>query len=283
MSVSEQLSEITQLLKHSDFSNYISILSVLVAIIAVVVNIIYNHKDRKQYIESLKPLLSFELYESNGLLLLSVKNTGKSEAKNIKLDIKSIRNNGDHSDLELDDLFRRKFMLYPEEEVQGIIAISRVNLNENIFPVVDITISFLKGNDHKKTTYSRTITFKRTLKEKNQLSKIEESIESISYSNNRLANYIEGRTLYVFDKKNVSANNSLFKDMKDAMNNVNRDELIDDDKSQNQFLNNIGLEKNSHQKTFTYSRKQLQESADKISQDKSQNRNRVHEKEELKI
>lgn len=49
------------------------------------------------------------------------------------------------------------------------------------------------------------------------------------------------------------------------------------------FHSELGLEKNQHQKTFTYSRKQLQESADKISQDKPQNKNRLHEKEELKI
>ena len=43
------------------------------------------------------------------------------------------------------------------------------------------------------------------------------------------------------------------------------------------------LLKSNHQKTFTYSRKQLQESVDKISQDNSQNKNRAKEKEELKI
>lgn len=281
MNASEQLSEIIRLLKHSDFSNYIASLSVLVAIIAIIVNIVYSHKNHKQYIESLKPLLSFKFYESSGLLFLSVKNTGQSEAKNIKLHIRNIRNNGDNNKLILDDLFKNSFMLYPNEEIQGIVAVSGENINTNIFPQIDITISFTKGNDNKKNTYSRTITFKRTLKEKNQLSKIEESIGSISYSNNRLANYIEGRTLYVFDKKNVPPNNSLFKDMKDAINNVDRDKLIDNDRSQNQILNDIDFEKNPHQKTFTYSRKQLKENAEKILENRNKEIDR--KKEEIKI
>ena len=55
---------------------------------------------------------------------------------------------------------------------------------------------------------------------RNQLSRIEYSIESISYSNNRIANYIEERTLFAFDRLNVFPHNSLCKDMKDAINNV---------------------------------------------------------------
>ena len=54
------------------------------------------------------------------------------------------------------------------------------------------------------------------------LENIEDSIESISYSNNRIANYIEGRTLFAFDRLNVFPHNSLYKDMKDAINNVDR-------------------------------------------------------------
>ncbi|MDE6149001.1 MAG: hypothetical protein K2F81_02765 [Ruminococcus sp.] len=176
-------------------------------------------------------------------------------------------------------------MLYPNEEIQGIVAVSGENINTNIFPQIDITFSFTKGNDNKKTTYSRTITFKRTLKEKNQLSKIEEYIEAISYSNNRLANYIEGRTLYVYDKINVLPHNSLFKDMKDAINNIDRDEPVKADRNQKQIL--IEKSNPSQPKTFTYSRKQLKENAGKILEHRNRNRDidrKVKKgKEEIKI
>ncbi len=45
-----------------------------------------------------------------------------SEAANVKLKIKKLKNNGCNNELMLDDLFKSEFMLYPTEEVQGIIG-----------------------------------------------------------------------------------------------------------------------------------------------------------------
>lgn len=220
------LIEAIKLIKESSFSNYIAMFSLIVATIALIANIVTNRKNNEQYIESLKPLLAFHLYETKGILLLSVKNTGKTEAKNIKLRETNLKNNGDKK-LSLDGLFKSEFMLYPNEEVQGIVAIFGGNIETHVFPVVEIKVSFLNGSNNKTTEYIRTITFKRNMNEENLFAKIEESIESISYSNNRLANYIEGRTLFRFDKLNVHPNSSLYKDMKDAFNNSERKEDTD--------------------------------------------------------
>ena len=83
----EKIDEIIYLLKNNNISDFIASLSLIVAIIAVIVTIIINVRENKKYINSLKPLLSFSLYEMNGLLLLD------------------------------------EFMLYLTEETQGIIAI----------------------------------------------------------------------------------------------------------------------------------------------------------------
>lgn len=229
MDVSAQLEEIINLLKDTSFSNYIAIFSLVVSVIALIANIITNIKNNKQYIESLKPLLSFDFYEMNDILLLAIKNNGKSEAKNIKIKVLNIKNNGKHNQLSLDELFNNEFVLYPTEEVQGIIAYSGNNLDEDFCPIIDVEISFLNGIDGKLTEYIRTISFRRNIYDRNRLSKIEDSIESISYSNNRLANYMEGRTLFRFDKLNVFPHNSLYKDMKDAFNNIEREEKEDDE------------------------------------------------------
>lgn len=229
MDVSAQLEEIINLLKDTSFSNYIAIFSLVVSVIALIANIITNIKNNKQYIESLKPLLSFDFYEMNDILLLAIKNNGKSEAKNIKIKVLNIKNNGKHNQLSLDELFNNEFVLYPTEEVQGIIAYSGNNLDEDFCPIIDVEISFLNGIDGKLTEYIRTISFRRNIYDRNRLSKIEDSIESISYSNNRLANYMEGRTLFRFDKLNVYPHNSLYKDMKDAFNNIEREEKEDDE------------------------------------------------------
>lgn len=224
----EKIDEIIYILKNNSISDFIASLSLIVTIIAVIVTIIINVRENKKYINSLKPLLSFSLYEMNGLLLLLVKNNGLSEAKNIKIEVLELKNNGNNSKLMLDAIFSEVFMLYPTEETQGIIAISGRNIETDIFPQVKLSISFVEGNDDKKVEYCRTITFTRKMEEKNRLENIEDSIESISYSNNRMANYIEGRTLFSFDRMNVIPRSSLYKDMKDAFNNVEREDKQED-------------------------------------------------------
>lgn len=224
----EKIDEIIYLLKNNSISDFIASLSLIVAIIAVIVTIIINVRENKKYINSLKPLLSFSLYEMNGLLLLLVKNNGQSEAKNIRIKVLELKNNGSNSKLVLDAIFNEAFMLYPTEETQGIIAISGRNVETDIFPQVKLDISFIEGNDNKKIEYCRTITFNRKMEEKDRLENIEDSIESISYSNNRMANYIEGRTLFTFDRMNVIPKSSLYKDMKDAFNNVEKEDEQED-------------------------------------------------------
>lgn len=223
MDIYNKLEEIITLIKATTLSDYIACISLVISIIALIANIITNKKNHKQYIESLKPLLSFDFFEINGVLLLSIKNTGQTEAKNIRIEISELRDNGKYNKLHLDNLFKTEFMLYPTEEVQGMVGFSGESIEENVFPTIDVKVSYLNGNDNKDVKYSRTISFKKIIYGRNPLSRIEDSIESISYSNNRLANYIEGRTLFTFDKLNVFPNNSLYKDIKDAINNVERE------------------------------------------------------------
>ena len=85
MDLYNKLEEIITLIKATTLSDYIACISLVISIIALIANIITNKKNHKQYIESLKPLLSFEFFEINGVLLLSIKNTGQTEAKNIRI------------------------------------------------------------------------------------------------------------------------------------------------------------------------------------------------------
>lgn len=232
MCIKYQLNEIIEILKNNNISNIIASISAIISLGVLIVTVISNIKNNKRYINNLKPLLSFDFYQINGMLVLTVKNNGMTEAININLKIQRLKNNGDNNKLILDDLFKNELMLYPTEEVQGIIGIYGKKIDKEAFPVLDIDISYIQGNDNKVINYSRTISFKKNIYGKNQLSRIENSIESISYSNNRIANYIEGRTLFTFDRLNVFPHNSLYKDMKDAINNIARldeSENIDED------------------------------------------------------
>ena len=87
-----ELQEIICLLKDNTTSNIISILSLVVAIIAVIITIVSNVKANRRYINSLKPILTFKLYEKNGFLVLYIKNNGQSGATNIKIDFLSMNN-----------------------------------------------------------------------------------------------------------------------------------------------------------------------------------------------
>ena len=166
MCIKHQLNEIIEILKDNNISNIIASISAIIALGALIVTIVSNIKNNKRYINSLKPLLSFEFYQINGMLVLAVKNTGMTEATKIKLKIKKIKNNGDNNKLMLDDLFKSEFMLYPTEEVQGIIGIYGERIDKEVFPMLEIDISYIQGNDNKDINYSRTISFKKNIKVK---------------------------------------------------------------------------------------------------------------------
>lgn len=222
----ELLNEIMDVLKDNTSSNVIAILSLIVAIIAVVITVISNVKNNKKYINSLKPMLAFKLYEKNGFLVLSIKNNGQSEATKIKIDFLDIQYSGE---LYLDDIYKTEFMLYPTEETQGIIATKKSEMDKQTFPNVKIKIKYIEGNDNKEITYERSIVYKKEIQIKDTVQEVAEEIRSIAYSNNRMANYIEGRTLFKFDELNVMPKSSLYRDIKDAINNIEREENDEND------------------------------------------------------
>lgn len=91
MCIEHQLNEIIEILEDNNISNIIALVSAIIALAALIVTILSNNKNNKRYIDSLKPLLSFEFYQINGMLILAIKNTGMSEATNIKLKLKNLK------------------------------------------------------------------------------------------------------------------------------------------------------------------------------------------------
>lgn len=218
----EKMQEIIDILENNGTSDRIAILSLIVSAIAVLITIYSNIKNSKRYIDSLKPMLAFKLYEKNGFLVLHIVNNGQSEAKNIIIDFLEIEGNGRNKFLT-DELFSKELILYPTEEVQGVIALSNESVDNKIAPKIKIKIRYIEGNDNKHIEYERNISFKREIQLKDGLDEVAEEIRSIAYSNNRLANYIEGRALAKFDELNVLPQSSFFKDIKKAINSKDRD------------------------------------------------------------
>lgn len=206
-------------------ANKIAFISVLISGIAVVSSIYFSHQTRVQYIESLSPLLSFNLVEE-GMLYLIVTNTGQSEATDIEISFKELKNNGEKNELTIDNVFKNSLTLYPNEQITGYVAVSGRNIKTAIAPMLRVHVSYRKGNTQKMEQYSRWICYSGNINDNNSfernLESISQKLNEISYSNNRMANYFEGKFLLKTDEISAYPYSSLYQDMKDAVNNSER-------------------------------------------------------------
>ncbi len=201
-------------------SNVIAAISVFISGIAVLTSIISNNQTSKRYFDSLKPLLSFHLAEVNSVLILTVSNLGQTEANDIKMEFCNIEGNGENTEFKLSEIYKKKFTLYPQEVIHGRIAFSGNSISTEIAPLLHLKISYRSGNSKKIISYDRQVCFseENVVKDKNErvLKEISSRLNEISYSNNRLTNYIEGRCLFKYDEINVIPKGSLAEDMNKA-------------------------------------------------------------------
>ena len=234
----EKIDEIIKILRaiaDTSTSNKIALLSVILSAIAVGSSIYFSYKTRKQYIESLNPLLSFQLVDNCGLLFLTIKNTGQSEALEIKIIFDEISNNGEETLFDIAKIFKSELTLYPNEKVTGYIAKAGANISTEIAPTVKVHVSYIKGNNKKKTQYSRSICYAGETDNpiEDRLREIGSKLNEISASNNRMANYFSGNWLLTIDELNLQPQRNLYQDIKDGVNNKERpdEDLLGRDKN----------------------------------------------------
>ena len=234
----EKIDEIIKILRaiaDTSTSNKIALLSVILSAIAVGSSIYFSYKTRKQYIESLNPLLSFQLVDNCGLLFLTIKNTGQSEAIEIKIIFDEISNNGEETLFDIAKIFKSELTLYPNEKVTGYIAKAGANISTEIAPTVKVHVSYIKGNNKKKTQYSRSICYAGETDNpiEDRLREIGSKLNEISSSNNRMANYFSGNWLLTIDELNLQPQRNLYQDIKDGVNNKERpdEDLLGRDKN----------------------------------------------------
>ena len=200
----------------------LSIISMIIAGLSLLITIIFNLINQHQIIKDNEPQLSFCLKELNGKLYLLVHNVGKTKAINIKLNIKKINNNNGH-ELLLDDLFKNTFELYPDEKVQGIIAIYGENISNHVFPNIDVEISYKKDHIFRKVHYSRKIYFSAAIDKKivvnmdSNLKNIENNINKLHKATLRLANYFDGCEVAPFDELNLVPGRHFQEELVDAL------------------------------------------------------------------
>jgi hypothetical protein len=203
----------------------------------------YNSKTQKQYKKSIEPQLSMQGKEHNGWLYLLIQNTGRTAASDIKIIVKSIENN--HSnDLQLDNLFSQSYDLYPNETIQGRVAVSAENISTgNLYPkiTIDVSYSYKYGNSKKRIKkfnfmkqstdykYTRTVTFSKAYDAKvfadvsMNLKEIESSLKSTARSTLRTANYLDGEQVRIIDELDILAGKSLKNDIISAIESPKKD------------------------------------------------------------
>ena len=229
-------------------ANKIAFIATVVSAFALISSIHFNHKTNVQYLNSLSPLLSCELSETAGFLYLTISNTGQSKATKIKVSLDRISNNGERNEFVSDDIFKEELELYPNERITGRIAISGENVVNGIAPVVKMSLNYQEGNTQKNVKYNRRVCFTRNIENNSDISEkisdISKKLNEISYSNNRMANYFEGRCLFKSDDLNVLPHGSLYQDMKEAFHNVENHESAVERNENGELLQETNL-KNS--------------------------------------
>ena len=182
-----------------------------------------NQQINKQHLESMAPAFSMSLISVKGLLFLTIENTGENAAKEIKISVESIENNGENCELKLDDLFASTFELYPKETVQGFIAFSGENMCTRTFPQVTVNVSYFWPQLNRHETYKRKVIYNNGYKQNVNADismdnrEMESAVNNISRASIRVANYLDGCNVAPFDESNILAKTSLRNDMVEAL------------------------------------------------------------------
>lgn len=207
-----------------------------------------NHLIQEEHIESKEPLLSMRLINENEVLYLVIENNGGVEAKDIRIEVLNIYNNGKNNDLCLDGLFDTVFELYPKEKVRGRVALSDESIFTEIFPQVKLEVSYTRPDLKIPKRYERTVVYNSEVSQvacknaKVKDNKIASDIETIVFNvdkiagaNVRIANYLDGCKVAKFDSLDIVSKSSLKTDFIEIMDSSRKapicDRLINNDKS----------------------------------------------------
>lgn len=195
----------------------IEIITVVISGISLLIVIINQFK----MIKDKEPQLSFNLRSINNILYLRVRNSGLTKAKDIRITINKIYNNGING-IQEDQIFQIPFELASQEEVQGMIGFLNESIYSHPFPYVDIKVCYNKPHFIKKVKYERQVFYYSSVEEKIcvdtglDLKGIDHSINNIHKSTLRLANYFDGNEVAPFDELNIVSNNHFQKDLKNV-------------------------------------------------------------------
>ena len=209
----------------------IAAISTLLAVISLLITLASSWRAHKQYLASIEPQLSMRLLEHDGLLYLTIQNTGATVAKDLLIQVKKIKDNGSEDELDLSELFERKFELYPNEMVQGQIARSGKHIACYPWPQVELEITYHKITSKKPESYLRTVIYSEdyinNVNANVKIDKrvIEQDLKCMTIAVLRVANYFDGVKLSYIDELDIIGKNSFKNDIADIFNSEAKEHI----------------------------------------------------------
>ena len=170
----------------------------ILTVCGIITTFIFNIINLKKVLKDNEPQLCFDLRKNRGALFLTIKNTGKTKATN---NIQKIHNNGEKG-LKEDFIFNIPFELSANEQLQGIVAEFGGNYQNNVFPYLDVEVSYLKPHSRKSQYYKRQIFYNpQTV---NAYDNVSEQL---------LTNYFDGHQVAPFDEINFITDRNFQSDL----------------------------------------------------------------------
>lgn len=137
----------------------------IIAIIISGITLIFTIINQINIIKDKEPQLSFSLKSFNDVLYLMVTNNGGTPAKNIRIKVDKIYNNG-NCGIQEDQIFEIPFELASHESVQGMIGFNGENISNHVFPYVDIKVQYQKPHFRKNVKYEREVFYTASAEKK---------------------------------------------------------------------------------------------------------------------
>lgn len=188
-----------------------TIINSLIALFALITILQTNSIQRKDS----KPVLAMSLFIEKGANVFRIENVGKSGVKECEIKIL----NGKNISFQ-NSYFNSKITLFPTEHMEDILNYRTLKSGCPNYILIEVNyIEILTG---KKIKYVRQVNFSGDKTESDELGlelrNIIDQLSQISRSENRMANYFEGRFLIPADTCNPAPNGSLYEDLNSVYN-----------------------------------------------------------------
>ena len=180
----------------------LDVLPIVVSIISLVMSI------KKISIET-QPTIKCIAIKEDSCIRITCENIGIVKLKDFTLSIKPKNNIVLVHEYQL---FQHEY-IYPGEINTYDIGYCKEDLSEGVVEYIDISLSYTAK--YKKHNENRRIYIATYTSPQNNLYS---SLESISYSTNRIANYFDGKNLYQYDRINSAPQETFYEQMNKIIN-----------------------------------------------------------------